>query len=149
MLEGEIITLQITASDPDGTVSVIFMDSCPVPYSFIDHHNGTATVEFRPGCTDHGIYEISIYGSDGIDTVKDTFTLTIGDVNFDPVFDTTSYYIAWETKEFTATFRVFDCDGTIPEIRIKIVHMGPVSPTTMMELRHYCGPRTLTTMGII
>lgn len=119
MLEGEIITLQITASDPDGTVPVIFMDSCPVPYSFIDHHNGTATVEFRPGCTDHGIYEISIYGSDGIDTVKDTFTLTIGDVNFDPVFDTTSYYIAWETKEFTATFRVFDCDGTIPEIRIK------------------------------
>lgn len=119
MLEGQIITLQITASDSDGTVPEIFMDSCPVPYSFIDHHNGTATVEFRPGCTDHGIYEISVYGSDGIDTVKDTFTLTIGDVNFDPVFDTTSYYIAWETKEFTATIRVFDCDGTIPEIRIK------------------------------
>lgn len=118
MLEGQLITLRILASDPDGTFPDIFMENCTVPHSLIDNKNGTATVEFRPGCTDHGTYNIKVSATDSIDTVQNVFILTITDVNFDPVFDTTSHYSAREMQNFNATFRVYDCDGTIPEIRI-------------------------------
>lgn len=118
ILEEQIITLQVTSSDSDGTVADIFMDSCPVPHTFIDNNDGTATVEFRPGCTGYGIYKINFYASDAIDTVQNNFTLTVGKVNSIPVFDTTAYYVAREMQEFSTTIRVFDCDG-IPQIRIK------------------------------
>lgn len=119
MLEGQIINLKVSASDSDGTVPHIYMDSCSVPYSFNDNNDGTATIEFRAGCTDNGVYEIKLSAADKFDTVQEVFELTIGDVNFDPVFDTVSYYFARETQKFNATFRVYDCDGTIPEISCK------------------------------
>jgi hypothetical protein len=118
MLEGQIITLNIEASDPDGTVPDIFIENSPVPHVFTDNKNGTATVEFRPGCNDHGVYTIRISATDKIDTVQKVFTLKIDDVNFDPVFNNEDYYVAHEAQPFNITLRANDCDGTVPVIRI-------------------------------
>ena len=118
MIEGEIISLTVTASDSDGTIPHIFIKNTSIPYSFIDNGNGTASVVFRPGCSDHGTYDIGLFATDNIDTVQNSFTLVIDDVNFDPVFDTTGYYIAHELQTFNATINVYDCDGTAPAIKI-------------------------------
>ncbi|HEX3019971.1 MAG TPA: Ig-like domain-containing protein [Chitinispirillaceae bacterium] len=126
ILEGQSLTLQVLASDSDGTVPEIFIDSCPFPFLFTDNRNGTATIEFRPGCSDNGVYNILFYATDRVDTVRQIFKLTIVDVNFKPVFDTTSYYVAREMQQFSAIIRVYDCDGTVPDIRIKNPPQGAV-----------------------
>ena len=118
MIEGETISLVITASDSDGTIPFLIMEHISVPYTFIDNENGSGVLTLRPGCTDHGDYQIVIRATDFIDTVSGRFHLRIDDVNFPPVFDTTSYYVAHELQLFTTTINAYDCDGTTPTIRI-------------------------------
>jgi hypothetical protein len=116
--EGEILSFSISASDSNGTTPSIFIDSLSFPFVFKDSANGRAALSLRPGCTDHGNYTIKVHATDGIDTTTKTFVVNIKDVNYPPVFDTASYFIAHEMVEFKTTIKVYDCDNPNPKIRI-------------------------------
>jgi VWFA-related protein len=116
--EGEILSFVISASDSDGTIPSIFIDSLTFPFVFKDSANGQSTLSLRPGCTDHGIYTIKVHATDGIDTTTKAFAVNIKDINYPPEFDTTSYFVAHELVEFKTTIKVYDCDNPNPKIRI-------------------------------
>ncbi|HEX2956998.1 MAG TPA: VWA domain-containing protein, partial [Chitinispirillaceae bacterium] len=116
--EGEILTFSVSASDTDGTIPFLFIDSLVFPFVFKDSANGHATLSLRPGCTDHGTYTVKVHASDGIDTTTREFAVNIIDINYPPEFDTTSYYVAHEMVEFKTMIKVYDCDNPNPRIRI-------------------------------
>lgn len=116
--EGEILSFVISASDSDGAIPSIFIDSLTFPFVFKDSANGQSTLSLRPGCTDHGIYTIKVHASDSIDTITREFAVTIKDINYPPEFDTTSSFVAHEMVEFKTTIKVYDCDNPNPKIRI-------------------------------
>jgi VWFA-related protein len=116
--EGDFLKLSFAASDTDGTIPKLFIDSLTFPFVFEDSGNGSATLSLRPGCTDHGTYTIKVHASDNIDTTNKELTVTIKDINYPPEFDSTQYYKAHEMVQFSTLIRVYDCDNPNPKIRI-------------------------------
>lgn len=116
--EGEILSFAISASDSDGTIPSLFIDSLTFPFVFKDSANGHAALSLRPGCTDHGTYLVKLHATDGIDTTTRAFNVSVKDINYPPEFDTTSYYVAHEMVEFKTVIHVYDCDNPNPKIRI-------------------------------
>ncbi|MFH2037286.1 MAG: Ig-like domain-containing protein [Candidatus Zixiibacteriota bacterium] len=73
--EGETLTFNVLASDPDATIPSLRAESLPLFASFTDNGDGTGTIEFSPVFVQAGTYEIYIIADDGEYT--DTITVVI------------------------------------------------------------------------
>lgn len=86
--EGDILEVEISASDPDGDLLTITVPDPPPFGNFSGGENGQGVVTFQPQYSDAGSYLIEIFvNDDGIPVLADSqrFSLTVGDKNRLPV----------------------------------------------------------------
>ncbi len=120
--EGERLTLRFTASDSAGIVPRLAASGLPTGAVFVDSGNGTALFSWNTGSNSHGVYAVTITAGGNpaaycLDSVKQSFTITVRDADctlkFLPTGDTT----APENQELALTVRTRYCDGDVPEIK--------------------------------
>ena len=75
--EGEVLTFDVTASDPDGDDLTIVGVDLPGFAVVEDHADGSATVTLEPGYEDEGGYVLTLQADDGIDAVQAAANVTV------------------------------------------------------------------------
>ena len=63
--EGNNISFNVSASDPDGTTPILFTGHLPRNATFVDSGNGKGTFTFTPDYAQQGLKEVVFYASDG------------------------------------------------------------------------------------
>lgn len=74
VVAGQILEVEISATDPDGDAITLTVNNLPAFGSFIDHGDGSGTITFAPTIGDVGAYpniEV-IAADDGIPSLQDT-----------------------------------------------------------------------------
>jgi len=84
--EGGTLLLTITATDADEDNISFFEDSFPANATLADNGNNSASFEFNPDFTQSGDILFIIYATAGIDTVSESFTVAVTNVNRAPSF---------------------------------------------------------------
>lgn len=95
--EGEPLMFSISATDPDGDVLTYSAANLPIGASFSPN---TQTFDWTPGYDQAGSYPVTFQVNDGIVTVSETVTLTVSNVNRNPIL------AAIEDKTVTAGNRL-------------------------------------------
>jgi HYR domain/Bacterial Ig domain/Bacterial cadherin-like domain len=85
--EGAALSVNLSASDPDGDGITYFDSGLPSFATLTDHGDGTATLGLAPGFTDAGSYPVLIGVVAGTGNDSETFTITVTDTNRPPVLD--------------------------------------------------------------
>ena len=76
--EGDSLTFDVSASDPDGDPLTLTDTNTPTFGDFTDNGDGTGTFTFDPATGDNGDYDITVTATDPDNaTDTDTFTLTV------------------------------------------------------------------------
>ena len=117
MQEATTLTLNITATDPDGAIPSL-STTLPLPTnaSFTDHLNGTGTLAFNPDFTQAGSYNIKFYATDGAATDSQTITITVTNTNRPPVIAPIGNRSVAQGANLSFTVSASDPDGTIPTL---------------------------------
>ncbi len=113
--EGTVLTLPVSATDPDGTTPVL-TTSLPRPTNsgFIDNLNGTGTFTFSPNFTQAGLYSVTFYASDGLLLDSQVVPITVVNVNRKPLMTAIPPQTVNEGAVLTLPVSATDPDGTIP-----------------------------------
>ena len=98
--EGDLVKLDVDVSDADG-------DSVSVVYSIPLDEDG----EWQTGYDDSGKYKISVDATDGINSVTETITLTINNVNRAPVLEPIEHIAVLEGEKVEVDVEVEDPDS--------------------------------------
>lgn len=85
--EGQVLVVEISASDPDGDPPILSAQNLPPFALFINEGEGTGSIVLAPGFADKGIYDnLTVIASDGIAEDRVSFALEVVDVNAAPSF---------------------------------------------------------------
>ncbi len=87
--EDNTYSYEIVARDSDGNTLVIGASQLPNWAEVIDNGNGTAILRGVPSNEDVGEHEVILFVSDGIDSVTQTFTISVQNTNDPPEFTST------------------------------------------------------------
>ena len=71
------LSIQISASDPDGAVPTLSASSLPTGASFVDNGNATGSFSWTPSCGQAGNHAVMFYASDGTDTDSQIVSITV------------------------------------------------------------------------
>ena len=66
--EGQVLAFQISATDPDGTIPQLRLDSLltpPLNSAFVDSGNGSGSFTFAPVYVQSGLYDLTFIATDG------------------------------------------------------------------------------------
>jgi hypothetical protein len=93
--EGDELTVEVSASDPDGASLKLAAENLPTGAKFVDQGDGRGTLEFSPphagpGSASHGPYEVTFAASDGGQVSKMSVALEVINVNRAPEFKGTT-----------------------------------------------------------
>jgi hypothetical protein len=75
--EGQLLTFNVSAVDPEGQSILLYTTSRPSGSTFSDHHNGTGTFSWTPGMGTAGSYGATFVADDGFGGT-DTKSVAIG-----------------------------------------------------------------------
>ncbi|MBD3402606.1 hypothetical protein GF420_06900 [candidate division GN15 bacterium] len=78
--EGDSLSFELSASDPDSSVPVLTVDSLPYGAAFVDNQDGTGRFSWQPAYFQAGQYDIAFYATDDSSAV-DTMTVAIDVLN--------------------------------------------------------------------
>ncbi|NUM55446.1 MAG: PQQ-dependent sugar dehydrogenase [Candidatus Hydrogenedentes bacterium] len=118
--EGQILQVNASATDPDGTTPSLGATNMPQGATFTDHGNGTGTFVWSTDFFDAGTYpDIAIVATDAEDanvTGQTTFMATVIDMNRKPVMNPVANVNANEGDTINFTVSGSDPDVTIPAL---------------------------------
>ena len=118
--ENQILQVNVSATDPDGTVPVLSAANAPQGAIFTDNHNGTGTFVWSTGYFDAGVYPgVAIVATDAEDAaLKDekTFTITVNNVNRKPVINPVANSSANEGDTIEFVVSASDPDLNLPAL---------------------------------
>jgi len=82
--EGQNLNFGVSASDPEGTIPTLSVESLPSNANFVDNGDGTGTFDFSPDYTQEDIYNVTFIASDGdlADTEVVAITVTPAPVTY-------------------------------------------------------------------
>ena len=86
VFEGEALTLDVRATDPEGDALTLGISNLPDGASFADHGDGTGTLSWTPTQFQSGDYTLDVRASDGTAIGSTTALLRVADVNAGPAF---------------------------------------------------------------
>ncbi|MCW9707150.1 putative Ig domain-containing protein, partial [Fodinibius salsisoli] len=109
--EQQVYQYEIIASDPDGDGLAITATQIPDWASFTDNGDGTATLSGTPGPDDMGEVSVELEVSDGTATASQSFTITVGNTNRPPAFNSSPVTGAKEGEAYNYTVQASDPDG--------------------------------------
>lgn len=116
--EGEVLSFDISAVDPDGTIPDLATSSLPDNADFTDNDDGSGSLSFEPNYDQAGEYPITFYASDGILIDSEEITITVINTNRSPVLDPIGYQMVAVDTELLITVNASDPDGTIPSLSV-------------------------------
>ena len=115
--EGLILTDSLTAQDPELEPITYSVDTLTVPdnFTFVDSGNGVAWFTFAPDFRQAGLYDVTIFAHDGIDSNQATLTINVTEAGnqppeLSPLSDTTVEELNTVSFPVPAT----DIDGPPP-----------------------------------
>lgn len=113
VLEGEDLTLLISASDPDGPPPAIDTSHAPENVTFTDNGDGTATLIYSPDFVGGTRLEsVTIKASDGLSVTREVVLIQIYDAgNQAPVFDFDPSPVVTEGDSLDQMVSAYDPDG--------------------------------------
>ncbi len=112
--EGELLSLLLSASDPDGDSLSFAMSGAPTGSSLVDHGDGTATFSWTPDFGLAGNYPVSFTVTDnGVPAASDSeaITITVGDTNRPPVLSPVGDQSVNEGELLSFLLSASDADG--------------------------------------
>jgi len=127
--ETEVIVIDAKIEDPDG-------DEIEITYGEPLNDEGI----FRTEDGDSGEYIVTITASDGDKTTKESFTLTIDDINTAPTMETISDIIIEETETVEINVEATDAEGD----EITIIYEGWMETNTKQTNYDDAGTYTVT-----
>ncbi len=87
VMEGQILTFTVTASDPDAIPPQLFAENLPLNATFADSGDGSGLFEFAPDITQGGVYTVLFYCTDGTTADSEYVQIIVNDLgNQAPVF---------------------------------------------------------------
>ncbi|UCD95389.1 MAG: IPT/TIG domain-containing protein [Candidatus Zixiibacteriota bacterium] len=111
------LNFTVTSSDPDGTTPTLLTSTLPGTATFVDNGDGTGTFDWTPAFTDEGLYQVTFYATDDIDTVSEVVDITVNDAgNQPPVLDSIGLKTVLEGGNLNFNVTASDPDGTIPSL---------------------------------
>jgi len=115
VLEGDTLTVIITASDPDLEIPSLLAEDLPVNAVFIDSANGKGSFTFSPDYTQSGGYDITFIATDGDLADSETVTVTVIEAgNQAPQIDYIGPQTVIEGEHLEFLVTANDPDSTIP-----------------------------------
>jgi len=87
VLEGDTLSLTVTATDPDGDSLVLSAGPLPRNASFVDNGDGSGDFLFAPDFMQSGQYDVTFVASDGVLADSERVIITVMNVNRPPVLD--------------------------------------------------------------
>ena len=115
VVEGNLLSLVITAIDPDGTIPTLTAENVPENAIFTDNGDGTATIDFDPSYVQNGTYYIDIIADDGEYSTTITVTIVVEEAgNQTPVLADIGSYETTEMRSVTFDVSASDVDLDIP-----------------------------------
>ncbi len=84
VVEAVNLNFTVTATDSDSDPLIIYTSALPGAATFIDNGNGTGTFDWTPGFTEAGVYPVTFYVTDNIDTVSELVDITVTDAGNQP-----------------------------------------------------------------
>jgi hypothetical protein len=123
VVEKDILTFTVTASDPDRTTPSLAARPLPPRSSFADNGNGSGVFTMAPDYTDAGSYTVFIIATDAEDpAIKDSVaaTVIVLDRTRQPVLDASSTndqaVILRQGDSVTVWHHAYDPDGPTPRM---------------------------------
>ncbi len=86
--EGELLTINISATDPEGGTPIMLVDNAPDNSTFQDFGDGTAQFDYTPGFLDAGLVWVKFRAFDGMDYTDETVVIEIFEAGDQPPFFT-------------------------------------------------------------
>jgi len=127
LTEGDLITLNLSATDPDGTTPFFDHTKLPGNATFVDNGDGTAVFTWTPNYVSAGLHSVTFKALDGIATDKEVVLFQVADAGDQvPTFDTLVDPNILEGTTFTGLVYASDPD-TLP-VTIGVVE-GTEPPT--------------------
>ncbi len=118
--EGVLLSVPVSASDPDGDFPILSTSALPAEAVFTDNGDGTGSLDWTPGYTQSGVYDVTFYAEDAaypgvIDS--ETVVITVNEAgNQPPEFEGMATQNVAEGSELNVTITANDPDGDIPAL---------------------------------
>jgi hypothetical protein len=107
----------ITATDADNVIPLLTTSALPTGATFTNNGNGTGTFDWTPTFTQSGVYNITFYASDGVDSDSELVAITVTDAgNQPPVLDAIGPRTVAEGAVLNFGVSASDLDGTTPAL---------------------------------
>jgi hypothetical protein len=120
--ENEEIRIDVSATDPDGTIPTLSSSALPRGASF-SSSSGTGSFAWTPNFEQAGTYNLTFYASDGALIDSERVAIAVTDVNRPPVLAPIGPLFVMEGANLDITVAASDPDGTIP-----VLSLSPVPP---------------------
>ncbi len=114
LTEGETVTLNLAATDPDGTTPFFDVTKLPRGAEFTDNSDGTAVFTWTPDFIQSGLHSVTFKALDGLASDKEVVLFQVADAGDQvPVFDTLPNPVVVEGTTVADTIYASDPD-TLP-----------------------------------
>lgn len=86
--EQQPIEIEVTATDPDGTIPTLSASGLPPGATFSDHGDGSGQFNWTPSYAQSGVHVVTFAATDGVFSVSAGVTITVTNVNRRPAWVT-------------------------------------------------------------
>ncbi len=122
--ENELLTINVSASDADGTTPSFSTSTLPTGAGFVDNSDGTGALTWTPDFTQAGGYSVTFYTTDGTATDSEVVAITVTNVNQEPVLAVIGAQSVNENELLTINVSASDADGTTPSFSTSTLPTG-------------------------
>jgi hypothetical protein len=117
--EGNTLSFNVSASDPDGTTPILYTGPLPRNATFVDSGNGKGTFTFSPDYAQQGLKEVVFYASDGEYTDYENVLIQVKDAgNQRPILNPIGAKSLREGEVVAFMISAADPDSTIPSLGV-------------------------------
>ncbi|HXF49601.1 MAG TPA: Ig-like domain-containing protein [Verrucomicrobiae bacterium] len=124
--ENQQLAFNVSASDPDLTVSALSVVGLPSGATFVDSLNGTGRFTWMPSFIQSGNYNVRFIASDGSLADSELIIVTVNNVNAPPVLAAIGSKLVTENQLLSFRISASDVDGTNPNFTALNVPSGAI-----------------------
>ncbi len=124
--ENSLLTVPVSATDPDGTIPTLTTSTLPTGATFTDNGNGSGSLNWTPTFAQSGIYNVTFRASDGVAVDSEVVAITVTNVNQAPLLAAIGPQSVNENSLLTVPVSATDPDGTIPTLTTSTLPIGAI-----------------------
>jgi hypothetical protein len=109
--EGALLTIAVSATDPQGDSIILSTSTLPDGATFSDNGDGTGSFDWTPTFEQADVYDVKFYATDTAGAAdSELVTITVNDVNRAPVLDSIGNQTTTENDTLTLLITATDPD---------------------------------------